>query len=232
MGTEREDFMSYILRQNGEEGMTRGEIVENSNVLIIAGSETTATQLSGTTFQLLTNSEVYNKLVREIRTAFTSEEEITLVRMNELKYLRAVFEEGFRMYPPVPVGLPRTVCQGGEWIQGYYIPQDTGVSVPQWSAYQSESNWLEPEKFVPERWLGDVRFEHDNRDVLQPFSYGPRNCIGKSLAYAEMRLILTRLLWKFDLEMMDESKSWAKQKIFTLWDKKELRVKLQEVERV
>lgn len=51
--TDREDFMSYILRHNDEKGMTIAEIIENSSTLIVAGSETTATLLSGTTFYCL-----------------------------------------------------------------------------------------------------------------------------------------------------------------------------------
>lgn len=93
----REDFMSYILRHNDEKGMTQGEIIENANILIVAGSETTATQLSGTTFYLLTNRDKYDKVVNEIRSSFDSEEEITLLRVNNLEYMKAVFEEGFRM---------------------------------------------------------------------------------------------------------------------------------------
>ncbi|KAK6077404.1 cytochrome P450 [Seiridium cupressi] len=224
--TEREDFMSYILRHNDEKGMSVGEISENANLLIVAGSETTATQLSGTTFQLLKNREKYDNLVREIRASFASEDEITLTSVNELKYLPAVIDEGFRMYPPVPIGLSRVTPKGGASIAGSWIPENTCVSVPQWSAYQSEANWVEPGRFLPERWLGDPRFAGDNREILNPFSRGPRNCIGRNLAYAEMRLILTRVLWNFDLELMSESDSWNQQNIFIFWDKGPLRVKL------
>lgn len=94
---ERGDFMSYILRHNDEKGMTLGEIVENAGVLIIAGSETTATQLSGTTFHLLRNRDTYERLVKEVRASFESEDDITLLGVNGLEYMNAVFEEGFRM---------------------------------------------------------------------------------------------------------------------------------------
>lgn len=58
--------------------------------------------------------------------------------------------------------------------------EQTGISLPHWSAYQCEQNWRDPQSFVPERWLGtDSRYANDKRDVLQPFSVGPRNCIGK-----------------------------------------------------
>lgn len=40
-------------------------------------------------------------------------------------------------------------------------------------------NFRDPEMFVPERWLGDPRYDGDAKEVLQPFSIGPRNCLGK-----------------------------------------------------
>lgn len=230
--TEREDFMSYILRHNDtKKGLTDGEIVENANVLIIAGSETTATLLSGTMFQLLTNRRCYDRLVEEIRSTFKSEEDITINNVNELKYLIAVFSEGFRMYPPVPSSLPRVVPEGGEVVEGHYLPAKTLVSVPQWAAHKCERNFRNPEVFAPERWMDDPAYASDERGVLQPFSVGPRNCIGKNLAYAEMRIILTRLLWKFDLEIQEDSKNWEKQKVFILWEKGDLNVRLKEVQR-
>lgn len=55
----------------------------------------------------------------------------------------------------------------------------TAVSVSHWSAYHSPRNFHMPDDFIPERWLDDPRFNIDDKEVLQPFSYGPRNCLGK-----------------------------------------------------
>lgn len=107
---QREDFMSYILRHNDEKGMNEGEIVENANLLIVAGSETTASQLSGTTFYLLTNRDKYDKLVSEIRGAFKREEDINMLSVNELKYMHAVLEEGFRMCKDTSLPLKLVTC--------------------------------------------------------------------------------------------------------------------------
>ncbi|KAF4998541.1 hypothetical protein FDECE_11759 [Fusarium decemcellulare] len=219
--TDRADFISYILRYNDEKGMSMGEIAANSHVLILAGSETTATLLSGTTFQLLTNKAKYDKLVNEIRSSFDTEDSITLEGVNQLPYLLAVLNEGLRIYPPVPTGLPRLVPVGGETLEGYYVPEK--------ATFHSESNFRDAEDFVPERWLGDHRYDNDSKTVLQPFSMGPRNCIGKNLAYAEMRLILARLLWNFDVELLDESKTWDKQKSFLLYEKGPLYVSLTKI---
>jgi len=132
-----------------------------------------------------------------------------------------------RLYPPVPTGLPRQVPKGGAWICGEYVPEDVTVSVSQWATYHSESNFYDAESFIPERWLGeDARFEHDNHAAFQPFSVGPRNCIGRNLAYHECRLLLTEVFWKFDLELVDESRDWTDQKVFSFWDKSPLWVQL------
>ncbi|KAH7024942.1 cytochrome P450 [Microdochium trichocladiopsis] len=229
----RKDFMDYILRHNDDEkkGLSKVEIAVNSGSLISAGSETTATLLSGCMFYLLTNRDKYETLAQEIRNRYSTVDSINIHNVNELPYLSATLKETFRMYPPVPVGLPRVAPEGGDTVAGYFIPENTSISVPHFCAYHSESNFADAETFVPERWLGDPRYDNDKRDVLQPFSTGPRDCLGKNLAYAEMRLMMVHLLWHFDLELMPESRNWAKQRVFILWEKPALMVKLMPVQR-
>jgi averantin hydroxylase len=101
----------------------------------------------------------------------------------------------------------------------------------QYASNRLESNFHRPDEFLPPRFLGDIEFADDNRAILQPFSVGPRNCIGRNLAYAEMRLILAKVLFNFDLEL-DEGKTgqWLDQKVFTLWEKKPLWVRVRTVE--
>jgi len=120
--TDRSDFMTYIMRHNDERGMSVGEIEASANAIIIAGSETTATLLSGVTWYLLKNPKVMQKLVTEIRTTFKEDKAITLISVQNLKYLLAVLDEGMRMYPPVPVGLPRKVPAGGVIVNGKWVP--------------------------------------------------------------------------------------------------------------
>lgn len=108
----------------------------------------------------------------------------------------------------------------------------TAVSVHQSAAYASPINFHRPEQFIPERWLPEAKnnpsspFFSDRRDVLQPFSAGPRNCIGRNLAFAEMRLILARVLWSFDIELCNGSANWSEQKSYSLWEKPALMCRL------
>jgi cytochrome P450 len=126
MDTSRKDFMSYILKHNDDKGMSRSEITVNTALLVLAGSEMTATLLSGTTFYLLSKPEKLRKLTEEIRSTFKSEDEIDFNSISDLKYLIACLTEGLRVYPPVPVGLSRIVPEGGDYISDYWVPE--GVS--------------------------------------------------------------------------------------------------------
>jgi cytochrome P450 len=58
----------------------------------------------------------------------------------------------------------------------------TVVSTNHWATYRSSENFTDPESFHPERFLGDSRFASDRKAAFQPFSVGPRNCIGKKYA--------------------------------------------------
>jgi len=223
--------LSHVLKVQDEKGMTKEEIFGVSNLLIIAGSETTATLLSGATYHLLRNPRVMQKLVAEVRSKFTSEDQINLIGVNSLDYMLAVLDEALRLYPPAPSGLPRVVPKGGDTICGRWVPGGTAVSVSQWATNRSPYNFAQPEFFIPERCLGNPEFESDKRHALQPFSVGPRNCLGRNLAYAEMRLILARVIWNFDLKLADESQDWSDQSVYTFWEKKPLDVVLTPVVR-
>ena len=162
-------------------------------------------------------------LLKEIRGRFTNADEISFESAAELKYMNTCVKETLRIYPPAPIGSPRVVSPGGQQILGKYIPAETRVSVHHWSTYRSESNFKDADKFVPERWLKtDPKYAGDALDAHQPFSIGPRNCLGQNMALHEMRLILTVLLFKFDLELEERSEDWADQKAFGLWQKKPL----------
>ena len=178
--TDRKDFLHYILAANDEEGMSRAEIDVNAFSLSIAGSESTATLLSGATFYLLTNRHIYATLVKKICSAFKSENEITIASTNDLAYTEAVLSESLRLYPPVAGTLPRQVPPGGEIIDGTYVPAGTSIGVNPFSCYHHSRNFYRAEGFLPERWLAETcavaPFEKDNRAFMQPFSFGPRNC--------------------------------------------------------
>ncbi|KAF2719460.1 putative P450 monooxygenase [Polychaeton citri CBS 116435] len=226
----RPDFMTYITRTGDRKdatGLADEEIFANCHVMLIAGSETTATLLSGLTYLLLMNPDVKHKLELEVRNHFTYYQDIKLSELSKMPYLLAVLNEGLRYYPPVPTGFERTVGPGGEVISGYFIPETTGVCVSSFPSHHSKRNFRDPDVFAPERWMDDPHYASDKRNGFKPFSFGPRGCLGKNLAYAEMRLILAKFVWSFDAQIDDTSMNWlARCKVMTLWVKPKLLVNL------
>lgn len=80
---------------------------------------------------------------------------------------------------------------------------------------------------LPQYYDSSSPFSGDDRPAVQPFSVGPRNCLGINLAYLEIRLILATVVWHFDLELCEESRKWDQQKVFNLWEKGPLMVCVQ-----
>lgn len=179
LDVERPDFIEGFLQKRDELGMSMKQLQGMSGLLIVAGSETTASTLSGVTYLLATNPDALEKLTKEVRGAFTSEDEIDFQSVSNLPYMLACLNEGLRVYPVVPGGMPRITNPGGDEVAGRFVPEKTMVSQFHYALYHNEKFFSLPNEYHPERWLGDPRFAEDNRDAFQPFHVGPRNCIGK-----------------------------------------------------
>jgi cytochrome P450 len=129
----RPDFMENIVAtMQDEDGLTMGELEATSEVIIIAGSETTATLLTGAFFYLLTNPHAYKRLVEEIRGTFADEKDMKHDTLKNCKYLLAVLDETLRLYPPVPTTMQRMVPGDGDYIEGQWVPGGTKVGVAHW----------------------------------------------------------------------------------------------------
>ncbi|KAI1155572.1 putative cytochrome P450 [Nemania diffusa] len=223
---QRPDFLDGLIRNKERLGLDEARLVANASVLILAGSETTATLLCGATYYLTTNSEVLDKVIREVRETFTSDSEITLTSVGKLPFMLACLNEALRCYPPLMNGSPR-YAPNDTIIDGKFIPKNAVLTAYQYAINHDGHYWREPTKFAPERWMSSPYYKDDQRDAMQPFGIGPRNCVGKNLAYAEMRLILAKILYHFDMTIANDSQHWLEgQKAYAVWHKPDLYVDL------
>ncbi|ORY07929.1 cytochrome P450 [Clohesyomyces aquaticus] len=238
--TDHRDFIWYILKQREKKDeVSDDEVIMNAALFIVAGSETTATELCGLTNYLIRNPVTFKKLKDELRAAVKSEADLTMDILGNLPYMNACIEEGLRIFPPVPIGLLRTVPKGGSMIDGHMVPENTSVCVASWSAAHSAANFTDPDSFIPERFLEDPvykeRYSSDIKKAAQPFSTGPRGCIGRNLTYVELRLILGAFLWNFDIEFADGAPLWNPKdefkglRAFNTWEKSPLMVRLTDI---
>lgn len=207
------------------------EIEQNILTVIVGGSETLTTAISGAFHHLLASPRVLSKLVHEIRSSFAKEAHIDTNALSKLPYLNAVIDETLRLCPPFPDMLRRQVPASGAIIAGHAIPSHTTVSVSCYSMFKSASYFSDPDSFLPERWI-DGRDGAEAREAFHPFALGPHNCLGQPLARMEMRLMITLILWRYDVGISkgDSLRKWDEQKIYWTWEKQPLLVGLSNVD--
>ncbi|KAL8708557.1 MAG: hypothetical protein Q9220_006610 [cf. Caloplaca sp. 1 TL-2023] len=172
-GSKRPDFITYILDNNGGgDKLTRDELDSQAALIILAGSETSATTCTSTTYFFLKHPHVYARLQKEVRDAFGSFDEMTVSATAKLPYLHAVITEALRLHPPVSTATVRQVDRHGVKICGYDVPIGTRVGIPQKTMSRSATNFVDPNSFVPERWLpeADAKYQADRKGASEPFS--------------------------------------------------------------
>ncbi|KAI9723822.1 MAG: RNA polymerase II mediator complex subunit [Chrysothrix sp. TS-e1954] len=210
--SNRPDFMTPFMKANPNfENMSRDEMMSTFTFLIVGGSETSATVMTGIMTHLCApqNRQKMERLTNEIRARYATEDTMTIDTVNDahLPYLDAVINEGMRLCHPVPSGMPRMVPQGGDDYAGVHLPAGTRLGVRIFAVNRSAMYFRDPDAFVPERWLPQGEkpreFDRDRLSASKPFSLGFHSCLGRPLAWLEMRLIITRLLWAFDVAEED-----------------------------
>ncbi|KAF2769007.1 cytochrome P450 [Teratosphaeria nubilosa] len=200
-GKDRQSIARQLSERanGGKPLLTASEQLLDTALLVVAGAETTSILLTGLTYCICTNPHAYAKLVEEIRTAFKSKQDVTLESSAALPYLDAAIREALRILPPASVNNQRAAPKGGMVAQGIYLPEGTLIGISPWAVSRSSANFHAPEEYHPERWLQgvDARFEGDQLGASRPFGYGPRACIGESMAIAETKLLMSTLLLQY-----------------------------------
>lgn len=124
MKTERPDLITPFLQdmKTSPDKMSLGEIQSTFAVILVAGSEATATTLVGVFYQLASHSEVQERLWGDLKDRYSSESDIKVKTTKDIDYLDAVINETFRLCYAIPGGLPRIVPEGGDIYGGYFVP--------------------------------------------------------------------------------------------------------------
>ncbi|MCJ1388061.1 hypothetical protein MMC18_000905 [Xylographa bjoerkii] len=215
MESKRQDIFSHILAakdpQTGE-GFSVDEIWGESTLLIVAGSDAISTGLAGCFYYLSRNPEAYSKVCSEVRSRFSSADEIrTGPTLASCTYLRACIDEALRMSPPVGGALWREVCKGGLQLNGRIIPQGYDVGIGIYAIQHNPAYYPAPYTYRPERWLTSENNSQESVDLARAafsaFSIGPVGCVGKNLAYMESMLTMARVLWTLDINYVRDVES-------------------------
>ncbi|KAK2745928.1 hypothetical protein FQN55_006000 [Onygenales sp. PD_40] len=208
----RKDFSHYLLNAKDPrtgKGLSLPQLRADSALLIAAGTDTTAVTMSASLFYLLNNPSTLKKLTVDVRSTFSSSEQIDGQSVTRLPYLRACVDEALRLAPPIPSHLPREVLASGLVIDDIYIPAGTVVGTSAYAIHHNPEYYPDPFKFRPERWIVDEHSTGINspeavstaRSAFCAFSLGRRGCIGKRIAYLEIEVALAKLIYMFDMRL-------------------------------
>ncbi|KAI0404814.1 putative cytochrome P450 [Xylaria palmicola] len=193
-----------------EEDLTVDRLTKETQILLGAGSVSTARTLHFIAFYLLSNPHMRERLEDELKDTWAQP---TWSQLERLPYLQAIVKEGLRHSYGTMHRLPRvspdedlhfTSRQDGKV---WRIPAGVPVGMTAYFQHTDPDVFPDPYSFVPERWLANVSPRMSRN--LVPFARGSRNCIGMNLATAEINLMLAALFRpgapRFELFETDET---------------------------
>ena len=174
-GEGREDVLAMLLAARHEDGspMSKQEVRDELMTLLVAGHETTASELSWA-FERLARTP---RVVRELTAAVDSG--------NGDAYVTATTQETLRHRPVLPQAAPRLVKRPVE-IGGFLYPEDVCLAANSYLIHHDPAIYPDPYEFRPERFLD----EPPGTYTWIPFGGGRRRCLGASFAMLEMKVVL------------------------------------------
>ncbi|EGG02601.1 cytochrome p450 monooxygenase [Melampsora larici-populina 98AG31] len=190
---EPETLLDSIRRSGCSAHLIRHELLN----LLIAGRDSLASLLSSCIYELAGQDELWNQLQLE-SSHLAQMSEISIDQIHQCELLRAVINETLRLHPPVWSNV-RRVFEDDVLPSGIFVPAGTDCRFSIKEFQRDPEVWgMDAEEFVPDRWL-DGRKASQSKDPssFQPFSGGPRLCLGQQFAYTEVSITLIRLINQF-----------------------------------
>ncbi|KAL9686070.1 hypothetical protein QQ045_023525 [Rhodiola kirilowii] len=177
---------------------------------ILAGRDTSSSALTWFFWLISSRPKVVEKIraeLEQIRSKRETKEVVVLYsfdEMREMHYLHAAITESMRLYPPVAVDTK--ACLSDDVLpDGTFVGKGWFVSYSAFAMGRMESIWgKDCLEFVPERWMDDQEgvFKGESPYKYPVFHGGPRMCLGKEMAYIQMKLIAASVLGEFDLDVL------------------------------
>lgn len=201
----RQDLLDLLMATRDADdgmGMSDEEIRNEAITFLIAGHETTANALAWALLLLAKNPVVQAKARAEVAT-ISCGHPLSLKDLPKLEFVRAIFLESMRLYPPIWL-IERNLeapLEEGQW----QLPAGTQVLICPYVLHRSEDQWSAPGEFRPERFLAP---ESENNPAFLPFGAGPRTCIGRNLALMEGTVFLALLLQRYQFTSSGTEHPW------------------------
>ncbi|KAM4121630.1 hypothetical protein ACJW30_01G019100 [Castanea mollissima] len=169
-------------------------------VLLVAGTDTSSTTLEWAMSLLLNHPTAMERVKAEIDANVGQGRLLDEQDLPKLHYLQNVISETLRLYPPVPLLVPHEASE--DCVVGNFdVPQGAMLLVNAWAIHRDPKVWVNPTKFMPERFEG---WNSGEGYMLIPFGAGRRGCPGAALANRVIGLALGTLIQSFEWERIGE----------------------------
>jgi len=214
---ENRDGAASMAEQNNVANISK-DLLDEAITLLFAGQDTSAATLSWTLHLLSLHPAKQKRVANEVRSVLVkagTNKPILKSMISQMPYLDAVIKESMRLYPVAPfivrkltadVAIPsdEELCTNQEDIKkSTTVPASTFACIWIYALHRNPKLWDRPNQFLPERWIDpELRgrdLGQDEYGSYMPFAIGPRNCLGQPLAQVILRILLARILNKFEV---------------------------------
>ncbi|GFP99174.1 cytochrome p450 86a4 [Phtheirospermum japonicum] len=200
-GSQHDDLLSRFMKKR--ESYTDEFLQHVALNFILAGRDTSSVALSWFFWLVTLNPEVEEKILIEICSVLM---ETRVEEVDRLIYVKAALSETLRLYPSVPEDSKHVIADD-VLPDGTFVPAGSNITYSIYSAGRMKYIWGDDcLEFKPERWLSEdgKKFESKDQFKFVAFNAGPRICLGKDLAYLQMKSIAAAVLLRHRLVLAAE----------------------------
>ncbi|XP_030605690.1 sterol 26-hydroxylase, mitochondrial isoform X1 [Archocentrus centrarchus] len=203
-------YLTYLL---SSDKLSKADVYTSVTELMLGGVDTTSNTLSWALYHLARDSVAQDRLYSEVNSVCPNKQEPTMDDVSRMPFLKAVIKETLRLYPVVP-GNGRYISENEVILDNYWFPKKTQFHLCHYAACHDESEFVDAERFLPERWFySEAPSSRSNRAMpgfyqhhpysFIPFGVGVRACVGKRVAEMEMHFALSRLMQHYEIQPED-----------------------------
>ncbi|CAK7568701.1 MAG: hypothetical protein SEPTF4163_006701 [Sporothrix epigloea] len=204
----RHDILEMLCRAKTSDGqpIARDELISEALTQLIAGSDTVSNTACAVIYWILHGERarpgtIVPRLQAELDAAIPADVPVAAHSMvKNLPFLRQCIDEAMRLHSTSALGLPRLVtAPEGVACEKEHFPLGTVLSVPSYTLHHDAELWgADVEEFRPDRWLD---LTPRQRMGFNPFSFGPRACVGQNVAHMELALIIGTAFRRYDFRL-------------------------------
>nr|ACE75339.1 cytochrome P450 [Glyptapanteles indiensis] len=209
-GINRPDMIQLMMETRGNKPGSKNpelsieSMTSQAFIFFFGGFDSTATTMCFTAHEIASNPDIQKKLQEEIDQVLEKDNgNPSYESINGMHYLDAIVNETLRLYPIA--GFMDRVCTESfelpptlPGIKPLKVNPGDNLWIPAWAIHRDPEYFPNPDKFDPERFMGDAK-DTINHSAYLPFGVGPRMCIGNRFALLEIKVLFFYLLAKCNI---------------------------------